>query len=148
MLTESSLAALHTMLRQFFKYMLIGLLTNLSGYVLYLLMTHFWGMPKLTMTMLYSIGAAVGFFANRRFSFRHDGHVGKAGLRYLLAQLSGYLLNLLFLLIFVDWFGFPHQIVQAAAIVVVAIFLFLLARFFVFSDRSGRSAQSSHESLP
>lgn len=136
------------MLPQFFRYVLVGLLTNLIGYVLYLVMTRFWGMPKLTMTMLYSIGAAVGFFANRRFAFRHDGHVGKAGLRYLLAQLSGYLMNLLLLLIFVDWFGFAHQVVQAAAIVVVAIFLFVLSRFFVFTDQSGRPEQSSHESLP
>ncbi|WP_223453204.1 MULTISPECIES: GtrA family protein [unclassified Pseudomonas] len=123
-------------LRQVFSYALIGLLTNLTGYTLYLLLTYFGSTPKLTMTALYSIGALIGFFANRSFTFRHDGHVGKAGVRYLLAQLLGCLLNLLLLSLFVDWLDFPHQIVQAIAIVVVAIFLFVLSRFFVFAPHS------------
>jgi len=37
------------------------------------------------------------------------------------------------LLLFVDWLDFPHQIVQAIAIVVVAIFLFVVLRVFVFA---------------
>lgn len=88
------------------------------------------------MSVLYLFGALVGFFANRRFTFRYDGHIGVAGLRYLFAQFLGYLLNLILLLLFVDWFGFSHQIVQAIAIVVVAIFLFALSRFFVFAHKS------------
>jgi len=75
----------------------------------------------------------MGFLANRRFTFRHDGGIGITGVRYLLAQVAGYLLNLVLLLLFVDWFDFPHQIVQAIAIVVVAIFLFVVLRLFVFA---------------
>ena len=85
------------------------------------------------MTALYCVGASIGFLANRRFTFRHDGGIGVTGVRYLLAQCAGYLLNLVLLLLFVDWFGYPHQIVQAIAIVVVAILLFVLLRFFVFA---------------
>lgn len=118
--------------QQLFRYAVIGLFTNLIGYLLYLLLTYLWDAPKLTMTALYSIGALTGFFANRRLTFRHRGQIGAAGLRYLVAQLSGYLLNLLLLVLFVDWLGFPHQIVQAVAIVVVALVLFALSRYFVF----------------
>lgn len=125
--------------RQLFSYALIGLLVNLVGYALYLFLTHFWGAPKLTMTALYSVGALISFFSNRRFTFRHDGGIGVAGIRYLVAQLLGYLLNLALLVLFVDWFGFSHQIVQAIAIVVVAIFLFVLSRFFVFASRSAEN---------
>lgn len=75
----------------------------------------------------------MGFLANRRFTFRHTGGIGSTGFRYLLAQVAGYLLNLALLLLFVDWFDFPHQIVQAIAIVVVAIFLFVVLRVFVFA---------------
>ena len=120
-------------LRQFFTYALIGALTNVLGYAIYLLLTYLWGAPKLTMTGLYFVGASIGFLANRRFTFRHDGGIGVAGVRYLLAQVAGYLLNLVLLLLFVDWFDFPHQIVQAIAIVVVAIFLFVVLRVFVFA---------------
>ena len=119
-------------LGELFSYALIGLMTNLLGYVLYLLLTYLGGAPKLTMTALYSVGALIGFFANRRFTFRYDGHIGVAGIRYLMAQLLGYLLNLTLLVLFVDWLGLAHQIVQAVAIFLVAVFLFVLLRFFVF----------------
>jgi putative flippase GtrA len=120
---------------QFLKYVLVGLLTNCLGYLLYLALTYAWGMPKLTMTVLYSSGAMVSFFANRRFTFRHDGHIGAAGIRFAAVQVAGYLLNLTLLVIFVDRLGFAHQLVQAIAIVVVAVFLFLLTRAFVFKTK-------------
>ena len=117
----------------FFTYALIGVLTNVLGYAIYLILTYLWGAPKLTMTALYFVGASMVFLANRRFTFRHDGGIGVTGIRYLLAQVAGYLLNLVLLLQLVDWFNFPHQIVQALAIVVVAIFLFFVLRVFVFA---------------
>ncbi|WP_420600111.1 GtrA family protein [Neptuniibacter sp.] len=119
---------------QLFSYLFIGLVTNISGYFLYFLITYFLGHPKLTMTFVYSLGALLGFLANRRFTFRHDGHIGTAGIRYLVVQLSGYLLNLLLLIVFVDYLGIAHQLVQAVAIVVVAIFLFVSLRCFVFKS--------------
>ncbi|WP_092441178.1 MULTISPECIES: GtrA family protein [unclassified Pseudomonas] len=121
--------------RQFFRYAMIGVLTNFCGYAVYLFLTYLWGAPKLTMTLLYSVGALIGFIANRRFTFRHDGHIGIAGSRYLLVQLTGYLLNLLLLTLFVDWMGFTHQLVQAVSIIVVAVFLFVLSRVFVFAPQ-------------
>ncbi|MHC8343377.1 GtrA family protein [Pseudomonas sp. RT6P73] len=129
-------------LRQIFSYMLIGALTNLAGYGLYILLTYFGNTPKITMSILYSAGAIIGFFANRRFTFGHDGHIGSAGVRYLLAQLFGYFLNFVLLVIFVDWVGFAHQIVQAIAIVVVAIFLFIVSRAFVFPPRTTENGRA------
>ncbi len=119
---------------QLFSYGMIGILTNFLGYLLYLFLTYFWNSPKITMTLLYSVGALISFFANRRFTFFHEGRIGVASMRYMLAQLLGYLLNFIFLVLFMDWLGFAHQIVQAVAIVVVGIFLFVLMRFFVFAS--------------
>ncbi|UZE19666.1 GtrA family protein [Pseudomonas sp. B21-054] len=132
---ESIFSPSQKVFRQLFRYALIGVLTNLCGYTIYLLLTHLWGAPKLTMTLLYSAGALIGFIANRRFTFRHDGHIGIAGIRYLFVQLAGYLLNLFLLTLFVDWLNFSHQLVQAVAIIVVAIFLFVLSRVFVFAPQ-------------
>ena len=135
MASESIRLSKSKTLRQLFRYAVIGLLTNFLGYALYLLLTYLWNFPKGTMTVLYSAGALIGFFANRRFTFCHDGSIGMAGLRYLFSQLLGYLLNLSLLVLFVDWLGFAHQLVQAIAIIVVAIFLFVLSRFFVFAPQ-------------
>lgn len=119
-------------LRQLLSYALIGVLTNALGYALYIGLTQVWGAPKLTMSLLYLVGATIGFLANRSFTFVHRGHIGATGVRYLLVQFLGYLINLALLLLFVDWLGFSHQIIQAIAVVVVAIFLFVLFRVFVF----------------
>lgn len=133
MKAELGLPPFREALRQLFSYALIGALINALGYGFYLFLTYLWDAPKSTMTLLYFVGALIGFLSNRGFTFRHDGHIGVAGARYLLVQLSGYLINLGLLLLFVDWLGFAHQIVQAIAIVVVAIFLFVLFRIFVFA---------------
>ena len=139
MIPEFSQLTENRALRQLFSYALIGVLTNLLGYALYLLLTYFWGAPKLTMTALYTVGAIIGFFANRHYTFGHDGHIGAAGVRYLFVQLLGYLLNLSLLLLFVDLLGFAHQIVQAVAIIVVAILLFVLSRLFVFAPKQTKN---------
>ena len=135
MTDEPNILSSKTALRQLFSYALIGVLTNVLGYGTYLALTYLWVAPKLTMTALYLAGASIGFIANRHFTFRHDGGIGVAGIRYLLAQAAGYLLNLALLLLFVDWLDFPHQVVQAIAVIVVAIFLFIVLRIFVFAPR-------------
>ncbi|MEE1950841.1 GtrA family protein [Pseudomonas alcaligenes] len=122
-----------------FRYGIVGLLVNAILYGAYWGITY-WSVPsKIAMTMVYLSGAILGFFANRRFTFRHDGHIGSAGLRFMLAHALGYLLNLALLVLFVDLLGFAHQLVQAVAIVVVAAFLFVLFRGFVFVQRAPES---------
>ncbi len=123
----------HVMARQLYRYVLVGALTNLAGYLFYLLLTYCGLSPKLTITLIYTSAALVGFFANRRFTFQHDGRLLSSGFRYIIAQISGYLLNLLILVLLVDRFGVAHQIAQGVAIVVVATFLFVLSRYFVFT---------------
>jgi putative flippase GtrA len=121
--------------RQLVGYAIVGVITNALGYSVYLLLTYWWGAPKLSITSIYFIAAAIGFFANKHFTFRHKGKISEAGVRYLLVQVAGYLLNLCLLMLFVDWLGFSHKLVQAFAIFIVAIFLFFLLRKFVFTTQ-------------
>ena len=118
--------------RQLFRYALVGLLSNVTGYLIYLVLTYLGGTPKVTMSLLYGIGAAVGFFGNRRFTFSHQGSILGSGGRYVISHFIGYLLNLSMLSLFVDKFGYAHQWVQAIAIFIVAGFLFLAFKVFVF----------------
>lgn len=121
---------------QLFKYGCIGLATNACGYLLYLWVTWLGAPPKIVMTLLYLAGATLGFLGNRQLTFAHQGNVMSASLRYMLAHTVGYFLNLAILLIFVDHSGYPHQIVQAIAIVVVAGYLFVAFKLFVFRNPS------------
>ena len=127
------------LIKQVVRYAFIGIFSNLVGYMIYLMLTFFGATPKTAMTFLYGLGAAVGYIGNRRFTFAHHGNLLTSGARYLLAHFLGYLINLLMLVVCVDYFGYRHQWVQAAAILVVAGFLFIAFRFFVFADSDSNS---------
>ena len=134
----SDLAALRSA-GQLIRYGLVGIATNLLGYLIYLLITHFGVEPKVLITFMYPIGATIGFYGHRQWAFAHKGAVLKSGFRYFVAHLFGYLINLLILLTFVDRLGYPHQWVQAVAIFVVAGFLFVAFKYFVFSSTKSES---------
>ena len=117
---------------QLLRYGLVGAMSNLALYVLYLTMTYLGTGPKTAMTIAYIVGVFLGFIGHRTWTFMHKGALLASGARYIIAHISGYLINLFILLTFVDRLGYPHQWVQAAAIFVVAGFLFLAFRYFVF----------------
>lgn len=116
------------------RYAFVGIASNSFGYLVYLLITSIGATPKLTMTLGYLVGAALGFFGNRNITFAHRGNLLGSGLRYCIAHSIGYLLNLTILAVFVDVYAYPHQWVQAIAIFVVAGYLFVAFKVFVFRD--------------
>ena len=126
-------------MKQLFRYAAVGAGSNLAGYLAYLGLTWLGVGPKLAMSCLYVLGASVSFAANRAWTFSHAGSVGASAVRFAIAHGLGYLLNLAILVAFVDHLGFPHQAVQAIAIVVVALFLFALFRLFVFPAGAARA---------
>lgn len=117
---------------QILKFAMVGLFSNACGFALYLVLTELGTTPKMTMTVLYVIGALIGFFGNRRLTFLHQGSMLGAGTRFILAHLGGYAINFLLLTWLVDRLGYPHQWVQACAILLVATYLFVALKFFVF----------------
>ena len=119
-------------MRQLLRYGLVGILTNLVIYASYLLFTFLGMEPKIAMTLTYSIGAFIGFLGNRKWTFTDNGHIKSSAIRFSAAHVCGYLMNFLILSLFVDKLGYPHQWVQAASIVCVAIVLFMLFKFWVF----------------
>ena len=122
-------------MRQLLRYGLVGVVSNAAIYFVYLLITYLGVEPKTAMTLVYIIGASIGFIGNRKWTFAHRGNSSSAALRYVLAHLFGYLLNYIILFTFVDRLGYAHQWVQAVAIMIVAGFLFIVFKYFVFRER-------------
>lgn len=123
------------------RYGLVGLAANGIGYVAYLIITAIGLEPKLAMTLLYLLGAGIGFLGNRAWTFRDRGRVWPTLWRYGAAHGIGYVTNFLLLFIFVDRLGYPHQFVQAAAILIVALVLFVCFNLFVFrAPKAGADA--------
>lgn len=120
---------------------MVGIASNLTMYLVYLLLTYLGITPKVAMTLLYMVGASVGFIGHRKWSFGHHGDIAGAALRYGIAHLLGYLINWLILTIFVDRLGFVHQVVQGVAIFAVAGFLFVAFKYFVFAQKNKSPTQ-------
>jgi putative flippase GtrA len=122
---------------QLLRYALVGTATNGLGLVAYLVITYLGASPIRTMTGMYVLGATIGFFGNRMWVFSHEGGAYLSVVRYCLAHSAGYLINWLLLFFFAVVLGFPHQFVQAFAVLVVAGFLFVAFRYFVFPGGAG-----------
>lgn len=128
-------------MKQLIRYGIVGVVSNAAIYFVYLLMTYYGVEPKIAMTLVYIIGASIGFIGNRKWTFAHRGNPCSAALRYVLAHLFGYLLNFLILFTFVDRLGYAHQWVQAAAIIIVAGVLFIVFKYSVFRGKNSQSGK-------
>jgi len=117
------------------KYGLVGIIGNLIGYCTYILFTFLGLTPVLAITLLYPVGAIFGYYGNKEYTFSYKGKVSSSSIRYIIAHFGGYLMNISLLHIFVSQFNLPHQLVQAAAIFIVAIYLFFTLKMFVFSNK-------------
>ena len=123
--------------RQVIRYGFVGVINNVLGYLLYLLITFFGVDPKVVITILYPIGVVTAYFGHSKYSFYYRGRDTNALLRYCISHLVGYSMNFLLLFILSDKLKFPHQAVQAFAIVAVAGILFLMFKYFVFPETEG-----------
>jgi putative flippase GtrA len=88
---------------------------------------------KLAMTVVYISGVILTFLVNRSWSFQHSGVAHTAFIRYVLAYVIGYFVNLGVLWLAVDQLRLPHQMVQAMAILLVAVCMFLFHKYWVFA---------------
>ena len=122
------------------RYGVVGLCTNAVGYLLYLGVTWLGIGPKTSMSVLYAIGATIGFVSNRRWVFAHDEKALISMVRYWIAHTVGYGINFALLYSLVDVLGYPHRLVQATAIFVVSGCLFMMFHFFVFPQREKAAA--------
>lgn len=119
--------------RQAGRFVLVGLATNTALYLAYCLLTELGGSPKPVMTLLYLLGVAMSFIANRRWTFgAGNAPLGAFG-RYLALQFVGYALNYAGLSYGTDHLALDHRLVQAVMIAIVATCLFVGQRYWVFA---------------
>lgn len=127
-------------MKQLLRYASVGLAANLIGYVVYLALTFFSVEPKIAMTAVYLAGLTASYLGNSQWTFTQSRGTLSTMIGYGCAHVFGYAINFCLLYIFVDLFGYPHQIVQAVAIVVVACFLFVVFKTLVFAEVKNESS--------
>lgn len=123
-------------LAQLFRYGLVGIGINAALYLVYLFLVHCGLDPKAAMSIAYILGIAIGYFGHKQLTFANKENYCPTLIRYALAHLGGYLINLVLLWMLVDYFSWPHAFVQVLCIFVVAAYLFLIFKYWVFSEKN------------
>lgn len=121
---------------QSLRFIVVGVLNNLGGYLLYIAVTWAGVDPKLTVAMFYPVAVLINYLTHARYSFDSRGDHGRRLPRYIVVYMLALLVNLGMLALFHDRMGFRHEFVQFAAFGVVGTFLFFSMKFFVFSPAS------------
>jgi putative flippase GtrA len=131
-----------THLRQFYRYGVTGLLSNGILYVGYLVLTGLGLGPKLAASLVFAVGVTVSYILNSRWTFSHHGGGRNVYSRYWVAYGLAYVLNMSMLALLVDEMGLKHQVVQGVLVLVIALLLFLLQKYWVFRRTGDRSSHS------
>ena len=111
---------------------IIGLLTNGALYAVYLLLSRLAFQPLVAMTITFALGVALSWLLNGLITFRAQ-LTRRSGFRMIMAYLGAYLSNLALLWLAVHVFSLPHQWIQLVIMILLAILLFALQKFWVFS---------------
>ncbi len=116
------------------RFGVVGVVHNLLGYLVYLLITWLGVDPKLAVVILYPLGMVASYYLNRRWTFDHTGAVAQSMTRYVSMHVCGLLANILILYIGHDLMEFPHQLVQLFTMFFLAGVSFLVSKFLIFSS--------------
>ena len=119
--------------QQFIRYATIGVLLNAALYGSYLLLTHTVMGSRVAMSITYCVGVLIGFLLNRKITFGFRGDQVGALARYIASYAIGYAIDFAGLWLLVERAGFRHEWVQAFLTIAIAVILFALQRYWVFS---------------
>ena len=134
--------------KQFFRYAIVGIISNVILYLAYLFLTGLGLGHKTAMTLLYMVGILQIFLLNRQWTFGHQREIHSAFIRSVVIYFFGYLVNFSGLFIFVDVLGFAHQLIQGVMIIIVALLLFVLQRLCVFDKHHERPGKLPKQGTP
>ena len=117
----------------FVRFGIVGLATNISAYIAYLILTVLSINPITAMSIIFAIALIVGFIAHSKYTFVQDRNTPQFLLKYLFVYAIVYAVNFLLLLLFTEFLEFPHQVIQAIAILICGLTLYKLQKNFVFN---------------
>ncbi len=127
--------------KQFASYVMIGLTANGLGFLGFTVLTWLGLSPEFAISIIYPIHITFAFILNKSWTFGHEGRISTSAIRYLIAYVGCYLLNVAVLKFFSGYLGYSHLIVQAIAILLISLLLFVVQKHWVFRPRGVSIAQ-------
>ena len=122
--------------KELIRFGAVGVVTNVSGFLFYVLFTALGISPILYISISYLIHIGLAFFLNKKWSFTYEGRISTSAVRYLISYIGCYVLNVAVLKYFYGYWDFSHVLVQAVAIVIITPLLFVAQKLWVFREDS------------
>jgi len=120
-----------------------GALNTVTGFAVIFALMALGFSPYIANIGGYLVGFILGFVVSKKFVFRSNGHFVGESIRYLVAFLICFCLNLVALQIALTTLNIRALLAQLLAAVVYTISMYMLTRWFVFS--AGMAKQSSEK---
>ena len=119
---------------QIIKYSSVGMVTNIIGYILYIVFSNLMGMPPPVASILAGFMViGISYYFNKRFTFTSQNNGVVQAMKYYLLYFSAILLHSATIFIFSSILGFAHEIVAGISLVVLSCLLFLIQKFYFFN---------------
>lgn len=118
--------------QEFGRFSIVGVIANALGLAAFIVLNWMGLSAASAILLVYPVGALVTYCGNKRLTFGHTGEWIASGQRFILMQFGGLLINISMHWVFGDKCGFPAVYIQVAAVFVVAIYGYLVMRFYVF----------------
>lgn len=116
------------------RFVIVGLKSNAIYYMLYVLLSLAGVGSKTAVVIVFVFGMVYAFWFNKAFVFRSRDALNWQFARYMSVYIFALALNLVLLELATTSLGFSHFVVQAVLGVVIAIPIFFLLKYFVFSS--------------
>lgn len=116
------------------RYLLFGVATTLVNFFCYRLLNELWNFSTVTASSLaWLISVLFAFFTNRRFVFESQTHTALARLKeclhFLISRLATGILDVVIMIIAVDFFRQPNLLWKMISNVLVIILNYLFGKF-------------------
>lgn len=121
-------------LRRLFRYGIVGLTTNLSLYLGFLLLLYLGMMPTLAAGLCYGLGVVLSYILNRRWTFASTDAHHRDLPKFFLAYGVGLVSTLLTITLLMLWL--PAELAQIPNIVITALVIYLSLRLLHFGNRN------------
>jgi putative flippase GtrA len=122
--------------RVFFRFLSVGIANTLvSLSVIYFLKLVLQTDDVIANVFGYSVGISVSFALNSNWTFDYRGPRFPALVKFLLVALVAYCMNLIVVIVAIDYVGFNGYVAQALGIPPYTLTSYLASKYLVFGDR-------------
>ena len=127
--------------REQIDYLFWGVMTTVVNFAVYFVCTRALNIHHLASNAAaWVVSVAFAYFVNKIFVFRAKDWTGKVVLReaaqFTSGRIASGVMEMVLLLVFVDWLGLPDAIIKVISNVLVIIVNYIISKFLVFKRKS------------